>query len=474
MPRSDRSGPTSTSAYPTDIPETEPEKITYLWSLVRTDRARRLRVMAHNHFNLIFNAASEPTESYADTEDRDDDSSRRPRRRSARVPQPGTKRFLELMLQPRGIHISTHHSYPSIDAFRHFQVDVTLTRGTTAREFYAARNVVLSSSPTLWLDAHDSEAIQDTRLEYLQHAQEPPPPPPQRELSYLAIALDRFFRAERPRQPAPSPFETSLLVKRHLGQDFTPGSATDENDPKRRWLAPPPLLPDEDCTEDMPAVAPPISVSPDISYWLWHGRTPGTATRADDLTSDDLQPHVYVSTNGFCPYLSVAVKSSEAELARGEHELAGAGAIALYNRWRLHAEATTAEQQQQQHPGESDGDLDLCLRHYAIVIAGPCFVVFCLTPRTTRDRGWAGCRTTRLSGGRLVDDRTVRKLVHWVNEIHAWAKTAYADAAARDVQQLVDRAEQGGGLVAVAAGDVLARRMRRQLRLTAGEEGNGA
>lgn len=206
------------------------------------------------------------------------------------------------------------------------------------------------------------------------------------------------------------------------------------------------------------AGAAPLATSPTISYWLWAGgffltrplsstspswaRSPGwtatatTPTNFCTMNADELSSHTALRHRRAClPYLSIDVLADghRTALQLGRERLAASGAVALWNRWRLAAAAATAE---------SGSD---ALRHFGILLAGPVYEVWRVRPgiaTTASDSGagaWQGCSLAKLAGGSLTSSGQLAKLVDWINEIHCWGSTAYADACVEDMRAAAGR-----------------------------------
>lgn len=212
------------------------------------------------------------------------------------------------------------------------------------------------------------------------------------------------------------------------------------------------------------AGAVPLATSPTISYWLWAGGffltrppssaspswalSPGWTTTATTPTNfrtmnaDELSSHTALRHRRAClPYLSIDVLADghRTALQLGRERLAASGAVALWNRWRLAAAA--ADKQAATTAGSGSN----ALRHFGILLAGPVYEVWRVRPgiaTTTSDSGasaWQGCSLAKLAGGSLTSSGQLAKLVDWINEIHCWGSTEYADACVEDMRVAAGR-----------------------------------
>lgn len=371
-----------------------------------------------------------------------------------------SRRFRQCVLDPRAIH----YSDKAINtAFAHFKT-LSPARNMSAYEHYTAlaprlRNV------DLWL-ATDDATINEIQEDYteLQLA-------PQARPEWLIKAIEHFFTRDRLRVPA-HVAASAHLPKRLFQTSYAP-------QPSAHWLAPP-------CAATTAALPPDhrynFSITPDLSYWI-NNTAPGARTMAAYIQH---RATTHVRATCFCPYLSVLVRTALGRAA-SRNELAAAGALALFNRWRLHADAlrlaSSSTQDQQSAAGDDDDDVSV-VRHYGILMAGVAFEVCVFVADTSEDDGnnddnegnngpsaapppplrWAGCRITTLASGNLTEGPGVELLLHWINEIHAWGGAVHARACKREIGALVGLKEDGGG--SGAAGEELPGGMRA---LTLGE-----
>lgn len=96
------------------------------------------------------------------------------------------------------------------------------------------------------------------------------------------------------------------------------------------------------------------------------------------------------------------------------------------------------EQSGSSHEGpESTLELDQ-IKHYGISMLGPIFDIWCIMPKMTATRGWAGCQIRQVGSGKCTIDRDVHLLIDWVNEIHFWGLTVHGPMCEEDVKLCMD------------------------------------
>ncbi|KAK0621066.1 hypothetical protein DIS24_g11484 [Lasiodiplodia hormozganensis] len=293
-------------------------------------------------------------------------------------------RFPELVLQPRRIDIDkTKRTNPS--AFAHF-------RTSDAPSDY--RQLPGLAQVDVWVedDTHRFEEIaeeyREMRLQGLCEAE------------FATFGKDCFFRGQR---RAVRVAEDSLLRAERMVQ---PVSLPDDD----TWQVPPVLLPEEDAGLGNSAAGAAWAgdVRPDCSYWL--------SLRGFNYEySFQLQTVTYVKSNALCPYLTIEFKRDGEPEDVAIAQVAAAGAIALYNRFRLYRSAVASKNDQWVPVPVDD------LRHYGITFVGSQYIVWVLRVRVDASAEWDGCVMERLVTADCSQHWVAaRELARWINEIHRW------------------------------------------------------
>lgn len=290
-----------------------------------------------------------------------------------------SSRFPELILQPRRIDIDkTKRTNPS--AFAHF--------GTSSSP-PDYRQLLGLAPADIWVedDTQKFEGIveeyREMRLQGLCEAE------------FATFGKDCFFRGQR---RAVRVAEDSLLRAERMVQ---PVSLPDDD----TWQVPPVLL-----LEDGAAVGAAWAgdVRPDCSYWL--------SLRGFNYEySFQLQTVTYVKSNALCPYLTIEFKRDGEPEDVAIAQVAAAGAIALYNRFRLYRSAVASKNDQWAPVPVDD------LRHYGITFVGSQYIVWVLRVRVDASAEWNGCVMERLVTADCSQHWVAaRELARWINEIHRW------------------------------------------------------
>lgn len=293
-------------------------------------------------------------------------------------------RFPEIVLQPRRIDIDkTKRTNPS--AFAHF-------RTSDAPSDY--RQLPGLAQIDVWVedDTHGFEGIveeyREMRLQGLCKAE------------FATFGKDCFFRGQR---WAVRVAEDSLLRAERMVQ---PVSLPDDD----TWQAPPVLLSEEDAGLGNAAVGAAWAgdVRPDCSYWL--------SLRGFNYEySFQLQTVTYAKSNALCPYLTIEFKRDGEPRDVAIAHVAAAGAIALYNRFRLYRSAVVSQNDQWVSVPVDD------LRHYGTTFVGSQYIVWVLRVRVDASAEWDGCVMERLVTADCSQHWVAaRELARWINEIHRW------------------------------------------------------
>jgi hypothetical protein len=163
---------------------------------------------------------------------------------------------------------------------------------------------------------------------------------------------------------------------------------------------------------------------PDCSYWLsLKGFNPKYRFQIQNCT--------FVRDWITCPYLTIEFKRDGISEDVATAQVAAAGSLALYNRYRLHEEAGKASRNDTQ-------SIDINLRHYGLTFMGPRFIFWVFQISWTGERqGWNGCTMTRLCGADCTDEYGVRELVDWINEIHRWGLSRHGPSCERNIKAVL-------------------------------------
>lgn len=185
---------------------------------------------------------------------------------------------------------------------------------------------------------------------------------------------------------------------------------------KKHWLAPPIL--DADAAD----VKWSWDIRPDCAYWLsLNGFNPKYRFQVKKCT--------FVRGYITCPYFTVEFKRDGQPENVAINQVAAAGSLALYNRWRLHSEARIAK------PTLPDDTPNI--RHYALTFVGSIFVFWVLQP-TIHDGQWNGCTMTSLIKADCADVYDIEELVDWINEVHRWGLSEHGPGCERDVKAILN------------------------------------
>lgn len=394
--------------------------------------------------------------------------------------RPGDGRFASAVLAPRGITVGSKR-YQPLPAFSYFATSMpppAMLRTAHYQQQPALRQV------TLWLEPNDTALIASIISRYKALAESGDLPQQEwmlEAINSLFLSEGHIFSNHDDNDNDNGNDDTNgyhlpyCLPIRLCGERFEPDPASAS---QPRWEQPPilPAIPRSRRPEAPPAArkkqplprftatssssnsVPPklpltgmVTPAPTLAYWLWAGSfpdpstahhppsSPGTFTRSSSRPSGRILPDCLAGLTPLrhdracLPYLSVDVLAQASLLPTGRERLAAAAATALWNRWRLWREAG----------GRGDG---AAVRHFGVVVAGTAFEVWCARPTgddtdDDDDGGpeekepcvWRGCRMSKVAGGSVVKRKQLVALVDWINEIHCWGNTVYAEACAKDV-----------------------------------------
>ncbi|KAI0100044.1 hypothetical protein GGR51DRAFT_533652 [Nemania sp. FL0031] len=299
--------------------------------------------------------------------------------------------FSNIILRSCGIYISTKGPIVP-DAFTHFGTEKPL-QGYSSLEGLSHANV--------WVEK-DSADLKRIAAEYLHmkgldlceeefatRAKEVFLSGPWRSDE---VSLDRQWRADRMIQLVCPPDES-----------------------RAGWL-PPPFL------DGHGDVRWSWDVRPDCAYWLsLKGINPEYRHQVPSCT--------FVRKYITCPYFTIEFKRDGQSKNVAENQVAAAGSLALYNRWRLYTDERKANKILAAEDISN-------IRHYTLTFVGPAFCVWVLQP-TIRDGQWNGCTMTSLLAADCIDEYAVEALIDWVNEIHRWGLSKHGPSCERDVKSIL-------------------------------------
>ncbi|KAK3376216.1 hypothetical protein B0T24DRAFT_699494 [Lasiosphaeria ovina] len=162
-------------------------------------------------------------------------------------------------------------------------------------------------------------------------------------------------------------------------------------------------------------------VRPDCAYWLsLRGFNPRYRFQ--------IQNCAFARDWITCPYLTVEFKRDGESEDVAVRQVRAAGALALFNRWYLLAEARKASKR----PDDISDDDTAIVRHYTLTFVGHKFVFWVLQPTLDEEGRWAGCVMKRLFGADCTDEHALRELADWVNEIHRSGLSQYGPSCEKD------------------------------------------
>jgi len=190
-----------------------------------------------------------------------------------------------------------------------------------------------------------------------------------------------------------------------------------ESDDLQMWHAPP-LLP----SNQPPSKFFGFDIYSDCQFWL-----------SDKILNADYRSYAreFVhcrSWRTFCPYFSIEFKATTDDRRVVRNQVAAAGLISLFNRYRLKVDA---------YLQPAPDQLNL-VRHYGLTMEKELWAVWLFEPKTANG-AWAGCTIRVLGTGTCLDEGGVVKLLQWINEIHRWGLCEYALGCEEDIKQILSR-----------------------------------
>jgi hypothetical protein len=146
----------------------------------------------------------------------------------------------------------------------------------------------------------------------------------------------------------------------------------------------------------------------------------------------------YVKKIVTCPYFTVEFKRDGEPDDVAIKQVAAAGSIALYNRFRLYRNALQSHAIKESIAWTPTPATEI--RHFGLTCVGSTFSLWVLKPATTEGGDWAGCTMERLRGGDCeASVHNTKVLVEWINEIHRWGVTMHGPACKDEIKVCLQR-----------------------------------
>ena len=329
---------------------------------------------------------------------------------------PRNTRFEDIILKPHGIIINRELRVAK-GAAEHFKT------APVANSDY--QNLKGLDHIKIWLDTSDKQ-ISEITDEYQEMNR--------RNLcedEYATFAKENVFRGSR-RAGHPAQDER-IRIERMVNPSLLPG---------RSWKKPPhPNTVSDNETQEESYVTWSTSgwgwdVRPDCSYWLsLQGFNPWWRSQVKCVT--------YVKDGIVaCPYFTIEFKRDGEVEDNAINQVAAAGSIALYNRFRLYRRASREYyKDQQNHKGFNPTPWQQ-LRHYGLTFIGSAFEVWVLKPMSSENHTWAGCTMESLKVGDCSQSKyDTEELMRWTNEIHLWGLSVHGPAVKDEIKVCL----RGGG-----------------------------
>ena len=202
-------------------------------------------------------------------------------------------------------------------------------------------------------------------------------------------------------------------------------------EPDTLWKAPP-VLEDLCSATDLSRSDYSFDLRPDCAYWL--------SLRAfnPDYLGEVENWAMVIQEEVTCPYVTVEFKKDNLAEARATSQVAAAASVALYNRYQVRKKRLELQGKQW------TPRLTKIIRHYGLTLSGPRFTVWCVEPALSH-YDWAGCEMRVVCRGNCTRNADVRKLIHWINEIHFWGLTKHGPRLAKDVKYSIETQQKKTG-----------------------------
>lgn len=204
----------------------------------------------------------------------------------------------------------------------------------------------------------------------------------------------------------------------------------------RRWEAPPVLESQQQfLTNQQQLKSYNFDIRPDCAYWL------SLQAFNEGYVSKIGRWAFVMKQRRTCPYLIIEFKRDDAESTSAENQVAAAGSLALYNRFKLRKACI----EQVAKPFTYD-TLHDC-RIYGITFGGPFCTVWCIRPVLDEATSqWQGCTMTSVWEGYCTVRSDVADLADWINEIHRWGLSVHGPLCENDIKTCLV-AHSGGSRV---------------------------
>ena len=200
--------------------------------------------------------------------------------------------------------------------------------------------------------------------------------------------------------------------------------------PEDTWVAPPVIEGSESAnTNSLSEYS--FDVRPDCAYWV---PLQGTDKKLRYM----IEAIVHTIYGNFAsPYFIVEFKKDNQESEVALNRLAGASALALYNRFCL-------RQKRFRQEGSCTTRRTRVLRHYGLTMQQEEYILWCTRPTLTDGFTWVGCEIERIGYGVCSRDYDIRELIRWINEIHYWGLTKHAPRV-EDIKWRIEAHRKGKG-----------------------------
>lgn len=329
---------------------------------------------------------------------------------------PYNKDFVPKVLDPRSIRIES--AGLPMKAHAHFELDeptMTDTSSKTRSQHYTGDRGVASSSVWVEIDEPLLTSITENykrmkkrvmcEAEFASHAKETLL---KRDHFLLNAKEDRLWRTERMVELVAIPERASL------------------------W-EPPPLVQEPTSAVDVQSSDYDFDLRPDCWYWLTNQAFNSEYWSIVESLTFVLYQEI------LCPYFTIGFKKDDLSEQRAVNQAAAAGAVALYNRYRLRHQRL----QMQGNPWTQK--LTKIIRHYCLTLRGCHYTVWCMKPLLSSNYEWSGCEMTPIGRGHCDQIPDVRNLIHWINEIHCWGLTQHGPRREKDVKYALETQKQKTG-----------------------------
>ena len=303
-----------------------------------------------------------------------------------------------MVLAPRYFEIIDE---ASVMYTEHFGVEAPI--GNRSAYYHGKPNAADSS---VWVNNDDS-LVEEITEEYQCMKDEE-----LAEDEFADYARTKFLRTDR-RVFRPSKHPRGWMTRRMIGLVAKPN---------QKFWEMPPLIGDAPTMDAATYINYEIDLRPDSSYWLsLQGLNPFYREYARDWA-------FVVNHRIFGSYFTIEFKKHDKGLECAENQVAAAGSLSLYNRFRLKQRALESAGH-----GWKAKDTQK-IRHYGMTMTGVFYTIWYIIPVLTPENQWNGCQMRRLSHGACTSDLSVRNLIHWLNEIHYWGLTVHAPECERDIK----------------------------------------